>query len=196
MRSFVSGILLCGLAATPAAADSFAEVVAGMALPLAEDDYTDQVDDSPKLGVRFGTAGEKGAGLELGLDFTPVNHELPEVLGFDIDFQRYRILLGGRFGAPVGKGKLRAFGRVGAGVDIVRTSVTQDTLDVDESETDLGLAVEVGGGLLFDAGPVVVGGQVALPFAFHFEDDQNENRIDYEYTGIDLDLLLTVGTSI
>ena len=79
--------------------------------------------------------------------------------------------------------------RAGAGVDVGNVS-TQGTIlgvEIDEGQTDLGLALEFGGGVGVELGSVYVGAQLAVPMAFHFDDNGPDDPDDYdfEYTGID-----------
>ena len=64
-------------------------------------------------------------------------------------------------------------------------------------ESDVGLGVEIGGGVLYSLGGAFsVGAQLAVPMAFHFteQDAQNEQYLDFKYNAYDLDLMLTVAT--
>jgi hypothetical protein len=180
-----------------AAADGYFEGVAGLAVPVADDDYDNYADDSFKIGVRAG-GGSGPTALELSADFTMVN---PEFEGSDVadpSAQRYRVLIGARHRVPVGKASL--FVRLGAGVDIARASVS-GTIPVlgsyEYSDTDPGIAAEVGMGMTVPVGDkLYLGGHFAVPLAFHFdENDQNDpNDVYFDYTGVDLDLLFTIGT--
>jgi hypothetical protein len=68
----------------------------------------------------------------------------------------------------------------------------------DAEQTDVGLALELGGGIEVRLGSVIVSGQLALPMALHFDDDDpaDSKDFDFEYTGVDLDLLFAVGTAM
>jgi hypothetical protein len=193
--------LAAALIALPsiAAAGGFAEAVVGGAVPLGDSEWTDTVDASVKLGVRAGSLGERGAGLELTLDFTPVSFVGQTTFGnLDTTAQRFRALLGGRLQRHLG-GPGRFFARVGAGVDVGHVATQGNVLgfDVDESQTDVGLALELGAGAGVDLGSVFVAGQVAFPLAFHFDDNDPDDTHDYdfEYTAVDLDLLFSVGST-
>lgn len=201
-----ASLALAAVTAGPAAAEpdllrgSFMEAVLGLAVPVAEEDYEDTVDESLKLGVRFGSGQAPGGagwpGLELSLDFTPVNPELDSAT-IDISIQRYRGLIGVRHRIPAGKGAL--FLRAGLGADLVHVSASGSILGInfETSETDVGLAAEVGAGLMFPiGGNLYVGAHFAVPMAFHFDDDDpgDPDDTDFEYTGVDLDLLFTIGT--
>jgi hypothetical protein len=204
MQRRIITIVSLGILAVPVAAraDSFGEVVAGVAIPLGDEDYSDVVDESFKLGLRGGTLPTGGIGLEGGIDWTAINDDIGgEVFGqsFDVAWNRFRILAGARVGKITGGDTpVYVFGRAAAGVDLVHVSVTAEVLGVEseDSETDAGLALEVGGGALVSIGSVALGAQVAVPMGFHFEDDDgDDSTIDHDYTSYDLDILATVATS-
>jgi hypothetical protein len=205
MRSLPYVTLSLVLLALPGAAraDGFGELVVGLALPLGDDDYADVVDSSLKLGVRGGTTPAAGVGFELGLDWTPINDDYGgSVPGFswDVSWNRFRLLGGARVGVLAGSASqpVQLFARFGAGLDIVHTSWRVSTpFGRDEGrETDVGLALEVGGGVLVSLGQVAIGAQIALPMGFHFDDnDDDPQRVDLDYTSVDLDILFTIATA-
>jgi hypothetical protein len=185
-----------------ARADSFGEVVAGVAIPLGDDDYSDVVDESFKLGVRGGSMPAGGIGIEGGVDWTSINDDIGgEVLGqsFDVAWNRFRVLAGARFGKVMGgETPVLVFARAGAGIDLIHVSVTTEILgnETEDSETDTGLALEVGGGALVSLGSVAIGAQIAVPMGFHFEDDDGDaSTFDADYTSYDLDILGTIATT-
>jgi len=61
----------------------------------------------------------------------------------------------------------------------------------ENSDTDVGFALEAGGGLWFDVGSVQVGGQFALPLGFHADGSDNDIDLD-DYMSVDVDLLFGV----
>ncbi len=183
-------------AATPAVADGYAEAVVGLAVPVADDDYDNYADDSLKLGLRAG-GGAGPAMLELTGDFTLVNPEFEGNDLVDSSAQRYRILVGARHHVPVGKASL--FVRVGGGIDIAHARVYGSVFGVDYeySDTDPGIAAEAGLGITVPiGGKLYVGGHLAVPMAFHFDEDDTSDDTDvfFDYTGVDLDVLFTIGT--
>jgi len=197
----IASLATLALPAT-ARADSFGELVAGVAIPLGDEDYENVVDESFRLGLRGGSLPERGIGYEVALDWTAVNDDIGGSIpgaSFDVAWNRFRVLGGVRMGKVVGgKTPVLAFVRAGAGVDLVHVSVTTDVLGVEseDSETDAGLALEVGGGALISLGEVSAGVQVAVPMGFHFEDDDGDAAtVDHDYTSYDLDLLATIATS-
>jgi hypothetical protein len=180
-----------------AAADGYVEGVVGLAVPIGDDDYDQFADESLKLGVRAGGGGGPTK-LELAGDFTLVDPAAEGgILNLDVSAQRYRILIGGRHQIPAGKASL--FVRLGAGIDIVHASATGTAFGVDfeVSDTDPGIAAEVGFGFTIPLGASgYVGAHLAIPMGFHFdEDDPNdESDLSFDYTGVDLDALFTIGT--
>jgi len=180
-------------AAAQAHKDSSAELVGGVMRPLGEEDYEDFIDQSLKFGARFaffGGAASAGSqvGLEFGFDWTPAANDLDDVDWVDASFNRFRVLAGARLRKGIGE-KASIFFRAGAGVDFVVGKVEEGILGTDWEENDLGIGLEFGGGVAAHLGETLVGFHVALPIAFHWEDDPE----NYDYTGYDLDLLFMVG---
>jgi hypothetical protein len=179
--------------AAPARADSFVDIFGGMSIPIGDDDWERTVDESPKIGVRVGAFPDRIGGF-LQADWTPVNQEADEGPfpggETDISAHRFRMLAGAMLRHPISN-TLVFSGRAGLGIDIAYASVSGNIagFEIDESETDAGLAVELGAGLWFKAGSVEVGGEVGLPMAFHDDDNQ---QIDFVYNSYDLDLLVGV----
>lgn len=188
MRIAIAGVLL--VMSTPARADgTFFEADVGLMTPLGDDDYEQTLDESLKLGVRLGT--QSGArGFDVSIDFTPANDELDSALA-EIGIQRFRFMAGGRYAHPINT-KAQFFVRGAAGIDLVRVTASGSILgqDFDNSETDVGLGLEIGAGVLFDVGKVKLGAKLGIPFAFHFDDDDPDDPddADLEYTGVDLDV--------
>lgn len=186
-------------ATTAARADGLVELAVGGGLPLAEDDYADTVDNSVKFAVHAASVGERGVGVDLGLDVTPVSLDNAQFFGLEASAWRFRGLVGARGQWPLGA-KGVGFVRGGAGVDLARYAVTGTLLgqSVDTSQTDVGLALEVGGGVGVRLGGVIVSAQLALPIALHFDDDDpaDPDDFDFEYTAIDLDVMFAVGTTM
>lgn len=193
-------VLTIGVATTAgartAAADGYFEGVVGLAVPVADDDYDNFADESLKLGLRAG-GGSGPTSLELSADFTLVNPEIENSDNFRIGAQRYRILVGARHHVPVGTASL--FVRLGAGVDIAHASASGNIFGIafETSDTDPGIAAEFGMGIRVPiGGKAYVGGHFAVPIAFHFDEDdpaQNDD-ISFDYTGVDIDMLFTIGT--
>jgi len=175
--------------ASVAHADGYFEGVAGLSIPAG--------DESMKFGIRAG-GGAGPTKLELSGDITLVNPDsaIDDAPG-DFGAQQYRVLIGARHAIPMGSATL--FFRGGGGLDVFHYGLSGQVFGVEfsQSETDLGIAAEVGGGFAVNVGPkLYVGGQIAVPMAFHFDDDDpNDNEdADLEYTAYDIDLLFTIGT--
>jgi hypothetical protein len=176
-----------------AVAEGFLEGNLGLAVPFEDGDYEQATDESFKFGVRAGVLNES-RGFDLSFDYTPVNDQLDSDL-FDIEvgISRFRIMAGGRFAVKLDR-RINLVARVAAGTDIVRFKATGNVLgtEFERTETDVGLALEVGGGFMFDVTPkVALGAWLGVPFAFHFEEDDPDDNTDadLEYTGIDLDVM-------
>ncbi len=196
LTSLVVAFASMAAARTATADGGYAEAVVGLGIPIAEDDYENAVDESLKLGVRAG-GGAGSTAVELALDVTPVASELDSA-AVEVGVQRYRMLIGGRH--RIRSGPATLFVRAGVGVDVVHYSASSTVLGImfEASETDLGLAAEVGGGFTIPVGgKLYVGGHLAVPMAFHFDDDDPavNDDADLEYTGIDVDVLFTIGTT-
>jgi len=185
--------LVLGSSSHARADGAFLEGDVGLMTPLGDDDYESSIDESLKLGLRFGTRTGPRA-LDLSFDFTPANDELDSVLA-DVGIQRYRLMAGGRIEHRINP-KTYLFVRGAVGLDLVHISASGSLLGqrFENSETDLGLALEVSGGLMFDLGQLSIGGKLGLPFAFHFDDDDPDDPDDFdlEYTGVDLDVAFVV----
>jgi hypothetical protein len=190
------GLLLVALlvaAPTPARAENFIEVVGGILIPVADDDWTQYVESSPKLGVRAGTV-DKFGGM-LSIDWAPLNTDNGS-FGFpggmvDVSSHRFRILAMGTMHHRAGK--LIATGRAGVGIDISHVSIQTTFLGQTNtnSDTDPGLALELGGGLWFPVGSVHVGGEIGIPLSIHADGEDNNINLD-DYTSFDFDILFGV----
>ncbi len=188
----LAALAVLAIAPATAVAGGFLEVEGGAMIPISDEQWTDYVESGPKLGVRVGSVGNKVGGA-LSIDWSPIN---ADDNGFgsavDISSHRFRILMSAVSHQPVG-GNLTASFRVGFGADIAYTNVQTNIFGImnEESDADVGLALEAGFGLWFNVGSMQVGGEIALPIGFH--DDGPDNDVDLEeYTSVDLDLLFGV----
>jgi hypothetical protein len=194
-------VVAVGAHSTPARADGFAEGVIGMALPLGDDTYDNGADTSLKLGVRGGALGQSGFGFELAADWTPINDNYGgTVLGqtIDVSFNRFRLQGGLRYAAHPAKARsVTVFARALVGVDILHWSVDTTILGAtsSSSDTDTGLALEPGFGVVVNVGSVAIGGQFAVPIGFHSDSNANDN-VDTSYRSYDLDLLFTLAAAM
>lgn len=179
------------IAARTAHADSYVGLAGGLALPLADDDYTDTVDTSPVLGARAGSYGKDFGGY-LSFEWMPADVKSDGTFGLDVSAHRFRVIVGPEMRHAVSN-TLSVTARAGIGLDIAHDSVSGTILgaDIDSSETDLGLGFEFAGGLWFGVGGVQVGGEISLPVGIH-DDDASENDYNYDYTAVDLQLLAGV----
>lgn len=182
-------------APTPARADSFVDLFGGLSLPLGDDDWTDTVESSPKLGLRIGAVPNQIGGF-LQADWTPTNTDATSTTfpggSSDISAHRFRIHAGAMFHHNISN-TLVLTGRGGIGVDIAHASASVVFLGnrSEVSDTDAGLALEFGAGLFFHAGGLEIGGEVGLPIGFH-DHEGGQDRIQMQWTSYDLDLLFCV----
>jgi hypothetical protein len=183
----------------------FVELAIGEMSPLGDDEWDSKHDGEAKFALHGGTWARHGLGFELGLDYTGLGSGHAEGFGesVDSDYSRFRLLIGGRGGAPIAH-NLRAFGRFLVGADYVRSSVEwSGPVDGSHVESDVGLGVEIGGGILYSLGDAFsVGAQIAVPMAFHFSEQNvdlgnldDAQFEDFEYNSYDVDLMLTVATA-
>jgi hypothetical protein len=69
----------------------------------------------------------------------------------------------------------------GLGLDHLRPEVSSPLLLPGSStDTDTGVALDVGGGVWFTAGPVMLGVELALPIGFH-SNDPNTNGVSFDF---------------
>lgn len=194
-RTLATALVLTALTST-AMADGLLEASLGLAVPVGDDDYTDVLDESVKLGARFVRVSGV-AGVEASLDYTYGNIDGDgQIGGLEFSAWRVRALIGGRYQRTVGR-RGYAFARFGAGVDVAHLAAegTLIVIPVDQAETDLGLAMELGGGVGVDVGPVALGLSLAVPVGLHFDGDDpaDDSDFDFDYTSVDVDVLAFVG---
>jgi len=190
-------LLLVLVAAAPASADSFVGATGGLMIPLGDSKsdnsgWSDQVSSSPKIGVRVGALGESNVGGMLSVDWTPISYNY-QSQAVDVSAHRFRIqahVLFEKHFAP----KLTFAARAGGGIDIAHASADATILGTNfhTSDTDVGWAFEVGGGVWFRLGDMDIGGELALPFGGHSHKASNTNEITFDYTSYDVDLLFGV----
>lgn len=188
------GLALVLLAGAHAHADPFIELGGGLALPVSDDDYTAYAEPSLKLAARIGSSGATLGGMG-SIDWTPVSDDLEFV-----SFNRVRILGHVQVRSQVGP-KLQIVGRFGAGIDYIHASTDATILGIrfEGSDSDVGLALEAAGGLWFGVGggSTQVGIELALPISLHSSEGNPQNPNDpddaeFDYTGIDIDVLAAV----
>jgi hypothetical protein len=186
--------------ALPAAsrADHFADVLGGLSAPSSDSQWTALADTSPKLAARAGTVGTNGLGGMLQVDWTPINLKNSGgsfgIGSADISAHRFRVIADAVLHKAV-TSRLVLSARAGAGLDIAHASAHVSVLGVaaDSSDTDVGVALELGGGLWFDLGSTQIGGELALPIGHHSKHGDNTNgNYTFDYTSYDLDILVGV----
>ena len=193
-------VLALPILASPRAAraESFFEIAGGISIPMGDEEWTDRVESSPKLGIKAGAVPENIGGA-VSADWTPVNTDaqgFSNGLGnLDVSAHRFRVLANVLFQLPL-KQKIHFEGRGGIGIDIAHASVEGNVLgfNVDTSDTDVGVGFEFGAGMWFDVSSVQVGAQVAFSFSVHnHKDDPNDaDDIELDYTSYDFDLMFGV----
>jgi hypothetical protein len=191
MRAIALALLL---AAAPASADSFVGASGGVMIPLGDSNqgktgWSDLVSSSPKVGIRVGGVGGAGLGGMLTADWTPASYNFNSQL-VDVSAHRFRILAHVLFEKLVAP-KLTVAFRLGGGIDIAHATADVPG-DSDPSDTDVGWAVEVGGGVWWSVGTVDVGGELALPIGGHSHQANDLGELPFDYTSYDLDLLFAV----
>jgi len=188
MRRVAIAVVL--LVTASARADSVFDVLGGLAAPIADDNWTKTIDTSGKLAIHAGGTTSNTAtsfGGMLGLDWTPA--KTGSSGGFaSYSLNRFRALVSG-FGLFRVGSRLMLEARAGVGIDLTYTQAT--VLGSSSSDTEVGVAVEVGGGAWFDVGSIDIGGEVALPISIHSQ--HTFDGIPFpSYTSVDIDLLLGV----
>jgi hypothetical protein len=185
--------LIALLLPTPALADSFVEIAGGIMIPVEDQDWKDYVDSGPKLGLRLGSLSDKLGGM-LSLDWTPLEARSDGFPGgsFDVSAHRFRVIGSLTTSQPIAP-KLALSVRLGAGIDITRVHLETNFLGARSSRTDVdsGLALEAAAGLWFNAGSIQIGGELALPLAFH--SDSSNDEIDLaDYSSFDVDIMFGI----
>lgn len=194
MRAITLAILLVPSAA---AADSFFELSGGASIPVGDDDWDNTGEPSPKLRLRAGGSGDNKIGGFVAADWTPQQTDAQSSSGpfasTDISAHRFRFLIGPQLDAKL-SGPLTFTGRVAIGADIARVSGDFTVVGVrsEFSDTDIGFAFEVGGGLWARFGNLQVGGELALPIGLHDDVADEQGEITFEWTSYDVDIMFGV----
>lgn len=182
-----------------ARADSFAELMGGISVPVGDNDWTNTADTSPKLHAGVGAVGHQGLGGMISADWTPVNlntngGSFGNLAGVDISAHRFRFLANLVFHREFAR-NLVGSARIGAGIDLAHASASGQVLGAQfsSSDSDVGFAFEIGGGVWYSLGDLQVGGEVALPIANHGKHgDNTDGNYSFDYTSYDIDILLGV----
>jgi hypothetical protein len=181
-----------------ASATPFAEIAGGLAAPISDNDWTNAVDPSLKLAVRFGSGGPAIAGMG-SVDWTP----LAEAVNF-VTFNRFRVMGHVQLRRELAP-KLMIVGRFGAGIDVLRayTEITVLGTTFTGTDTDTGLALEagVGGWFTIGEGRTQLGVELALPVSYHSSNGNPNNPNDpndraFDFTSIDVDVLAGVRVAL
>ena len=182
--------------ATPARADGFLDVIGGISIPAGDSNWTNAVSSSPKLGVRAGTLAGDIGGM-VSADWTPENTNTKGTTfpggSSDVSAHRFRVLANLLFAHRVAP-KVTLGVRAGAGVDIDHAgySVTVLGSTTSASDTDTGLAMELGGGAWFDVGSMQLGAELGVPIGLHSHTATTTGDITFDWTAYDIDLLFVV----
>ena len=197
MRTLVClAVCLAALAVAPsrAAADTFLDLHGGIAIPIADNDWTDTAESSPTLGLRVGAVPNEIGGYVSG-DWVPQNTDTTGGTfpggSTEVSAHRFRLMGGVLFHHNLSN-TLALTGRGGIGTDIAHASYTVNILGNSRttSDTDAGLGFEFAGGVWFRAGSLEIGGEAAIPIGIHDHDvPNNGNGIAMHWTSVDLELL-------
>jgi hypothetical protein len=195
MRSLaVASLVLAAAAHGTAAADNFLQAQGGIMIPVEDSDWSDYVESGPKLAVRLGGSGGGQNGLMVSADWSPLTEDDDGFSNVDVSAHRFRVLANVYTERSMGP-KLVAVVRAGLGIDITKIEASVDLGPLGRTEaddTDAGLALEVAGGLWFQAGGnVQVGGELAFPISFHADDEEDDIDLN-DYSSLDVDLLFGV----
>jgi hypothetical protein len=174
-------------------AEPFVELAGGVMFPVANDDWTNTVDVSPKFAARGGVARGDVEGL-LSFDWTPAQAKA-DPLFTDLRYNRFRLLASAQVRHAFAP-NVRLSLRVGLGLDIAHVGYTVDIPLVGStsgSDTDTGFAFEPAVGIWYAFGTTELGLELAFPIASHSEDaDAQTGNPGFHYTSVDVDLLATV----
>lgn len=187
------------LVPTATYADGILELGGALTFPIADKNWTDTVDTSPELGVRFGVGNQGIAGL-LGVSWTPENLDAQSASfpggSTDISGQRFRILGNVRVGHLVAP-KFTVTGRLGAGVDITHGSFTLDLLGNTSttSDTDVGYAFDAALGGWYALGNTQLGFELAIPIGHHSKRAMQPGELTFDYNQLDIELWFVVRLS-
>jgi hypothetical protein len=178
----------------------------GGELPVASPSYTDVAKASPSFmfrGIYLPSIEDTPRfklGIELGGELSPMRDgyvPTRPAVG-TLSFNRIRIMTGARVLWNWRPGWM-AFGRAVVGIELWDTE--QDThvagLEVHDSSTDLGFGGELGGGLLWRSGKLVLGAQLQVPIVYQPGAGAGSTTpFDADWLSVDMDVLLTVGAGL
>jgi opacity protein-like surface antigen len=202
MKTLLLGVVLLLPAVASATERGYLEVGGGGALPVADGTYRDEFGAGPSLWAAAVLnprnpptyAWMAPFAVEMSFDWTFIGEDRGgEVETLSVDFNRYRLLLAGRYHRTIRDG-LIAFARAGAGVEILAWDQRGKIGGIQTSDSDahLGVALELGAGVRYRMGAIDLGGQLALPMALHQHETYGQG-IEVDHFGIDLAARFTVG---
>lgn len=179
------------LQTAPARADVYLMVGAGGLLPTGDADWQDAIDSSATFGLRAGVARRTGRGarlaFEAAVEYAPLS-PANELTFLEVELDRYRLLGGVRYELLLTRGALLS---LHAGLGLARLSIDVTGPLGSGSDTDTGLALDLGAGLWFGVSrSVLLGVDLSLPTGFHEDsNDEDNTELDLRTT----DLALTFG---
>ena len=194
MRAFVAAALL--IFAGVAHADGNLELVGGVSIPAGDSNWENIAKTSPKLGIRLGDFFTQDLGVMLQADWTPVSlNNSGAAFGIgEAAFAAhvFRVLIDFAGQHHVTE-HIVLSGRAGIGIDIAHASgsISVGTTTGSRADTDVGLAVEFGGGVWYDFGGTQVGGEIAVPIGNHSAASEN-GSFAFQYAMWDVDILAGV----
>lgn len=182
----------CVLSSSAAArADAFLAVTGGAMFPIGDDDWNNTVDAGPVLGLRGGGGRRvdprSAVMVEASFEYAPLSDNFSSSL-VSIDLTRYRALLGVRFERVMNSGPLVSL-RGGVGISHLIIEAASPLLPNLNTRTDTGLALEVGAGVWFPAGPAHIGVELALPIGIHNDDPEDNNDIPSDFRTTEVSVL-------
>jgi hypothetical protein len=194
MRALVAAILL--VTAGAAHADGNLELAGGVSIPAGDSNWENIAKTSPKLGVRIGDFFTQDLGVMLQADWTPVSlNNSGAAFGIgEAAFAAhvFRVLIDFAGQHHVTE-HIVLSGRAGIGIDIAHASgsISVGGVSGSRADTDVGLAVEFGGGVWYDFGGTQVGGEIAVPIGNHSAASEN-GSFAFQYAMWDVDILAGV----
>jgi hypothetical protein len=193
----LTGLLACVPTAEAQRRWTFFAADVGVSTQALDNQFRDTFGPSLVGGFRTGTMyrppDERRIGWEIAADFTLFQYVPAE----DADVFRLRLLGGARLETPF-RGDVRIVYRLLAGIDYIVASVPTvvvGTVTKEESGS-LGPVLEPAVGALWQTGKLLVGVTAALPISYHYDGDAADRSADFDYLGVELELLLNVGVSL
>ncbi len=180
-------IAIVGLLAGSAHASPYVELAGGLVAPLGDSQYTDGADPSLGLAARIG--GGAPVGGMFSVEWAPLTSDVDHV-----SLNRFRFM-GHVVIHHAVTPKIELTGRFGAGIDLLHESYDQSIggLHFQGSDSDLGLALEFGGGAWFGVGggSTQIGVELAIPIGYHSDDNTptTADNVNWDFTSFDLEVL-------